>query len=122
MAQGSSHENIKALVRDAIAVSHDERAASATDSIVDAVLDAARAAGRASNAAGDVEVTSVRIRRGGGETQAPWEFEAARAPGNQGWPFPFSGRFCFWFCPDGVPEGGGNSEECYEICIEWWFP
>jgi hypothetical protein len=127
MAQSFDRQSVDKLVADVIRTLGGAAAAEKVSPLIDAVYEfAARQASASGVAYEDFVVTSVSVTRGACEDgecddAAPPNFTSAKAT-NRGWPFPFSGKFCFWFCPDGVPPSGGNSDECYLICIEWWFP
>ncbi|TQL48733.1 hypothetical protein FB562_1832 [Homoserinimonas aerilata] len=108
IVRGATHE----LVFAAIAAENPD-AAKRAESVIDSVLEVAHQQAIAAGLDAQQVVTSVSITHG--ERPA---VSSARTAG-KGWPFPFSGKICIWFCPDGGPY---DAETCYLICIEWWFP
>jgi hypothetical protein len=117
------------LVKSGVEVLSGPSAVERIGPLMDSVYEVVRQQARALGGDRQVEVTSVSIRAGSdegagvhGEGATPLALGLGGDKKKKGWPWPFSGSFCFWFCPDGVPPGGGNEDQCYLICIEWWFP
>lgn len=81
------------------------------DEVFDTIATTAKTRGLTEAKAGNVTVTH------GGKSIS----YGARKDGH--WNFPWSGRICIFFCPDGKPPNPEDWwDECYWICIDWSFP
>jgi hypothetical protein len=107
IVRGATHD----LIFSAIAAEN-AGAAERAKPVIDSVLEVARQQAAAAGLDESHIVTSVSVTHGERSSMS-------NARAGKGWPFPFSGKICIWYCPDGGPY---DAETCYLICIEWWFP
>lgn len=107
IVRGATHELIVAAI-----AAENADAAERAKPVIDSVLEVARQQALAAGLDEKHVVASVSVTHGERST-------VSNARTSKGWPFPFSGKICIWYCPEGGPY---DSETCYLICIEWWFP
>lgn len=122
---GGAHEIVRAALSQ-LTEGLDEEALGGLMAAVDETMSAqGRLVDRERGVVTGVTVRPARSR--GGQVVSRTHDDGAR-----GWPFPFSGTFCFTIClPEGIFRAASSAPtepqpevewECWDICIEWWFP